>query len=448
MANKDNSGMTIIVRSFLFVAMAMGVNKVQALNNVLSPAETRAGFKLLFDGVSTSQWTINWAIDDSAMYSPNTGAMIYTKEEFTNFEWKVDFKMNVGGNSGFFIRTKKDWYCDGFEVAALDSKAGGDAGALSNSANGDKLPAGIFDQAQNKNFTAGSDAPIKRSGSIYDIYPTTKNGITIPKGGVYVDLMKPALEWNSLVIWANGTNIETWLNGIKVTDFVIGSKDFMDRFHRSKFGNGGNQCGDDYASLPTGTLVVQDHGAGLRVWMRNNKIRPITAGEKLSSPVISPAGGTFNSPTKVDLDAGITGAEIHYTIDGSVPSATSPLYNDSTQLLISATTTLKTMAVRSTFIASDVTTAIFNLVGTGIQIGRLGIIPEVSVSQAGQELAIHSLNGMGFSVDLVSLDGEKIASRSVKNMTENISLGQLKSGVYLVKMFAGDWMQTKRVVVP
>ena len=33
--------------------------------------------------------------------------------------------------------------------------------------------------------------------------------------------------------------------------------------------------------------------------------------------MITPAGGTFTSPTKVKLDAGITGAEIRYTIDGS-----------------------------------------------------------------------------------------------------------------------------------
>ena len=61
--------------------------------------------------------------------------------------------------------------------------------------------------------------------------------------------------------------------------------------------------------------------------------------------------------------------------------------------------------------ASDATTATFNLGGTGIRGGRLGIVPEVSVSQAGQELSIKSLNGMGFSVELISLDGQRIERR-------------------------------------
>jgi hypothetical protein len=430
----------------LFIAAIVPGTALAA--NTLSPAETKAGFKLLFDGASTAQWSLNWGIDDSAMHSPNTGAMIYSKAEFANFEWKVDFKVNAGGNSGFFIRTKSDWYCDGFEVAALDSRTGGDADARSNSANGDKLPAGVMNINTGKVFATGSDAPIKRSGAIYDIYPTTRNGKLIPDGGEYVDLMKPAMEWNSLVIWANGNNIETWLNGVKVTDFVIGSADFMARYHRSKFGNNANQCGDDFAKLPTGTLVVQDHGAGLDVWMRNNKIRTITAGAKLTGPVATPDGGTFSGARSVKLDAGITGAAIRYTLDGSDPSETSALYSDSAVLLLDKSATLKYRSFRAGFTASDVGASVFTISGTGIRGGDWVAVPEPAITFQGRTLTVSSRNGLPFTVDLIGMDGKTVRSARVDRSEKKVPLAGLKSGVYVASMQAGEWVSSRRIAIP
>ncbi len=425
----------------------LGASRTEAANN-LSTAETKAGFKLLFDGASTSQWTINWGIDDSAMHSPNTGAMIYTKEEFSNLEWKIDFKVNASGNSGFFIRTKSDWYCDGFEVAVLDSKEGGDADARSDGANGDKLPAGVMNINTGKNFTAGSDAPIKRSGAIYDIYPTTRNGILIPNGGEYVDRMRPAMAWNTMVIWANGNNMETWLNGMKVTDFVIGSTDWMNRYHRSKFGNNSNQCGDDYAKLPTGTLVVQDHGGGLTVWMRNIKVRPITAGAKLSSPVATPDGGTFSAATRVKLDNGITGSAIRYTMDGSDPTETSTLYDDSTALMLSKTTTLKSKAFRAGFPASDVSSSVFTITATGIHGAPLSKVPEIAMSLEGRDLSIINRNTLAFTADLVGLDGKIVTSMFMDKAENRLPLANVNSGVYLVSLHVGEWLHTRKIAIP
>ena len=428
--------------------IAAGAPENAQAANKLSAAEQKSGFKLLFDGASTTPWTINWAVDDSAMKSPNTGAMIYTKEKFQDFEWRVDFKVNEGGNSGFFIRTGSDWYCDGFEVAVLDSRKGGDASAVSDAANMDKMPAGIMNFNTGKDFPTGSNAPIKRSGAIYDIYPTTKNGILIPAGGVYVDLMKPAMEWNTMVIFANGKHVETWLNGTKVTDFVIGSADWMARYHRSKFGNNGNQCGDDFATLATGTLVVQDHGGGLVIWMRNNKIRTFASGAKLSSPIAEPAGATFSGATKVSLDAGITGAAIRYTLDGSDPTETSTLYNDSTGVMVSKSATLKSKAFRADFAASDVATEAYVVTGTGIHGGRLDAIPEVAMEQRGRSLFLSDRNGLPFTVDLVSPDGKLALTRSIEGAVNEIPLQSLQSGVYLVSMHAGEWLHTRRIAIP
>ncbi len=46
----------------------------------------------------------------------------------------------------------------------------------------------------------------------------------------------------------------------------------------------------------------------------------------LGPPVIAPAGGTFNGPVEVSLKDADPGAEIHYTLDGSVPGQSDPQY--------------------------------------------------------------------------------------------------------------------------
>jgi hypothetical protein len=436
--------------------------------NTLSPAETAAGWRLLWDGTAGGRGTylkagINgasntWVIDDNGIKDPNpddaanksADAFLYSKDEYTNFEWRVDFKVNAGGNSGLFIRGKTDWYCDGFEVAILDSKDRGDGNVRSNPANGDKMSAGILDVGTGQNFVAGSDAPVKRSGAIYEMYPTTKDGILIPNGGVYIDKMKPADTWNSMVIWANGNFIETWLNGMKVTDFEIGSADYMTRYHRSKFGNGGGgqQCGDDYGKLPGGNFYVQDHGGNLRVWLRNLKIRSFTPGSKLPAPLPTPAAGSYPGATKVTLDAGVTGAAIRYTLDGTDPTETSPLYNDSTGLTLTKSATVKAKAFRARFAASDIAAATYTLLGSGLRGGAAGSVPQVAMAQRNGGLVLTNLNGIAFTADLAGLDGRIVRSRLIGKGENEFPLAGVKTGVYLVSMHADGWLHTRKIAVP
>ena len=60
-------------------------------------------------------------------------------------------------------------------------------------------------------------------------------------------------------------------------------------------------------------------------------------------PVLSPVSATFTQPLSVTMSAG--GSEIRYTLDGSDPSAASPLYTG--PLTVSATTLVKARAFRS-----------------------------------------------------------------------------------------------------
>src|SRR5262249_19602297 len=98
-------------------------------------------------------------------------------------------------------------------------------------------------------------------GSLYDLYAPSANAL------------KPAGQWNTFKVVANGKHLGQWVNGVKVVDCEVGSEDWNGRIARSKW--------KDYklfASLPAGHIALQDHGA--RISFRNIKIRVLPPTEK------------------------------------------------------------------------------------------------------------------------------------------------------------------------
>ena len=86
--------------------------------------------------------------------------------------------------------------------------------------------------------------------------------------------------------------------------------------------------------------------------------------QTLTSPTIS-GNTTFTESTQVSL-SGPDGAEIHYTTDGTVPTAESTLYSEA--FTLSATTTVKAIAIKdgqSSEVASRVFTKSSNDDGMG-----------------------------------------------------------------------------------
>lgn len=71
-----------------------------------------------------------------------------------------------------------------------------------------------------------------------------------------------------------------------------------------------------------------------------------------ATPVASPAAGTFDTSTSVTLTTATSGADIYYTVDGSTPSADSTKY--STAISLSATTTIKAIAIKEGYYDSTV----------------------------------------------------------------------------------------------
>jgi uncharacterized protein (TIGR02145 family) len=92
-----------------------------------------------------------------------------------------------------------------------------------------------------------------------------------------------------------------------------------------------------------------------------NYVANFVAMETVSSPVIEPNGGTFNSeniPT-VTVTCETEGATIYYTTDGSDPDMNSPVYSG--PIPINGTTTVKVMAMADNMLPSEIVTAEFTI---------------------------------------------------------------------------------------
>ena len=71
-----------------------------------------------------------------------------------------------------------------------------------------------------------------------------------------------------------------------------------------------------------------------------------------ASPIFSPAPGTYTSVQSVTLSDATSGAVIHYTLDGTTPTASSPAYTAA--LAVNATTTIQAIAVATGYSNSAV----------------------------------------------------------------------------------------------
>jgi hypothetical protein len=205
--------------------------------NTLTPDETKAGWKLLFDGKTTAGWhnfkmkTVKpgWAVKDGTLtvVDVDQAGDILTDEKFDWFELTLDYNLGKGQNSGIMFRVADagdaTWH-SGPEVQLYDDQ--GVEGA-------------------------------EKSGWLYQLYKSP------------VDSAKPAGEWNHLRMLVSPTKCETSINDVKYYEYVLGSDDFKSRVAKSKFNEFPN-----FGKLPTGSIAIQgDHGV---VSFRNIKIRPIT----------------------------------------------------------------------------------------------------------------------------------------------------------------------------
>lgn len=217
--------------------------------NQLTQQEIDDGWTLLFDGESTEHWRgynmvdfpeQGWHVEDGLLvYRPSegddstSGLDIITREVYSDFEFKIEWMIERGGNSGIFyhiLEQDREIYWSGPEMQILDNINHPDA-----------------DQGIEGN---------RKAGSLYDLIPAEPQNTN------------PHDEWNSVQIVSRGPVIEHWQNGEKVVEFERWTADWFDMLHESKF-----NCYPEFGALREGHIGLQDHGDVVK--FRNIKIREL-----------------------------------------------------------------------------------------------------------------------------------------------------------------------------
>lgn len=201
----------------------------EAAPNTLTEKEKADGWKLLFDGKTTSGWHAfrgkdvgdRWKVMNGALvFNPKNGKQggdIATDEEFASFELSFEWKVTEGANSGIMYRVSEDEggpFFTGPEYQILDNK---------------KHPDG--------------KSKLTSAASCYALYAPSE------------DATKPVGEWNQGRIVVNGNKVEHWLNGKKVLAFEFGSDDWTTRVGKSKF-----SAWKKFGTMKKGKIDLQDHG--------------------------------------------------------------------------------------------------------------------------------------------------------------------------------------------
>lgn len=153
---------------------------------VLSDAEKKQGFAMLFDGTNLEQWT-----GDTSGYRLEEGNIVvhpeqhgagnlFTKDEYADFEYRFEFQLTPGANNGLGIRAplQGDAAYAGMELQILDNEA-----------------------QKYKNLQ-----PYQYHGSVYGVIPA-KRGYLLPTG-----------DWNKQEVIVKGTKIKVILNETVILD--------------------------------------------------------------------------------------------------------------------------------------------------------------------------------------------------------------------------------------
>ena len=217
---------------------SMGMQAEQAEPNTLTAAERADGWTLLFDGETTAGWRgynadsmpDGWQAVDGALARVGQGGDIITEDQFENFELYLEWKLEVGGNSGVFFCATEDAeevFHTAPEMQVLDD--------------------GTHPDGKSMMTSAGSD---------YALYGRSR------------DTVKPIGEWNAVRIIADGSHVEYWLNGVRVVEYELWTADWEARVAASKF-----SAYPQFGRARSGHFAIQDHGDP--VYFRNIKVREL-----------------------------------------------------------------------------------------------------------------------------------------------------------------------------
>jgi hypothetical protein len=205
----------------------------------LADDEKAAGWKLLFDGVSTTGWRglgmdgfpVNWIVQDGCLKclgGYKNAPDLVTVDKYDNFELSFEWRFPKSkGNSGVKYRVQEQpgkGYAFGCEYQCWNDPEASDDHS---------------------------------SGALYDVFAPQAQKMA-PKG-----------EFNRSRIVVNGNHLEHWLNETKVVAAEFGSEAMQAALAKSYFKK------SDWGKEPLGHIALQNHHS--EIFFRNLKIRVLPA---------------------------------------------------------------------------------------------------------------------------------------------------------------------------
>ncbi|MBX7119647.1 MAG: DUF1080 domain-containing protein [Gemmatimonadaceae bacterium] len=174
-----------------------------------------------------------WAYDAATGILTRTrmGGDIITREQYTDFELEVEWKVGPKGNSGIFYHATEETaviYENAPEMQILDNAGHNDG--------------------KNTLTSAGAnyalDAPVR-------------------------DVSHPAGEWNAARIVVRGDHVEHWLNGERIVEYRLWTPEWTAKVKASKFAQW-----PPYGLARRGHIGLQEHGDVVQ--FRNLRIRELS----------------------------------------------------------------------------------------------------------------------------------------------------------------------------
>ena len=205
-----------------------------------APTNAQPAERALFNGQDLTGWRgyktqtvpAGWTAQGGVLTKSKGTGDLLTTDQFGDFDLSFEWKLSRGGNAGVFYRGTEEY--DHIYWSAPEYQ--------------------LLDDAHH----ADGRSPLTSAGAAYALYP--------PPAGV----VKPADEWNSSRILAQGNHVEHWLNGRKVVEYELKGADWEAKVKASKF-----KDYPSYGRATRGYIGIQgDHDGVLS--LRNVRIRELS----------------------------------------------------------------------------------------------------------------------------------------------------------------------------
>ena len=230
------------------VLFSMAQPAPHASGGQASSDERLAGWRLLFDGSTTQGWrgfkkpafpAQGWLVESGMLKHVASGGQqtadsvdIITLDTFADFDLRFEWRVAPGSNSGVkYLVTEEREGPIAHEYQLIDDERHPDA-------------------------KVGAH---RSTAALYDVIaaPASKR-------------LNPAGAFNEGRIVVSGTHVEHWLNGTKLIEYELGSRDLIAAKSRSKF-----KDVPGWGQKLRGHILLQDHGD--EVWFRNIRLRVLPA---------------------------------------------------------------------------------------------------------------------------------------------------------------------------